>query len=185
MPPLRNVAVLLTIEQRSMVTLPPSLSIAPPSGLPADVTSLLVITQPVRLTAPAAGPLLIRMPPPPVVPPMGTPSRMVRPEIETAAAPVLISKTRDWPFPLMVSRFAPGPVIVMALETSNSPLVNVISVTLGLNVTVIPGQALLMMSRNVFGPLSALLVTTNDAGQTLLRLKLAGDATPLTVAATV
>src|SRR2546425_2069380 len=100
-------------------------------------------------------------PAPPAVPPT-LPPVIVMAEMLTVLAG-LISKTRVTLLPLMVRLPAPGPVIVMFLAI-NSSVTRVIEVTAGSNVIVPPSQTpVSIASRNVFGPLSALLVTTTDA----------------------
>src|SRR5215471_19209329 len=96
---------------------------------PRNVDTLLAMVQRSIVTAPPREPLLIRIAPPPLVPPTGLPLVKVIPEIETAAAPALMLKMRDTLLPLMVRALAPGPLMLIAWVIGSSPLVKTIEVT--------------------------------------------------------
>ena len=86
--------------------------------------------------------------------------------------------------PLMTRLFVVGPLIVRFLSTRISPFVNVTGlVTCAMSkVMVVPGQASAMIWRNEPAPLSAFVVTTEVAKQTV---KLVGSFVPPTVGSSV
>ena len=79
-----------------------------------------------------------------------------------AVTPLGTLKTRLALFPLTVSRFAPGPVTVTLLFTTNSAVVSVIGLTTWAmsKVIVPPSQTSSNAWRSDPAPLSALVVTT-------------------------
>src|ERR1041385_2404456 len=144
----------LLITVRLPASPPPSLSIAPPA--PPDPTLFPVNVQSLMVKSP-----LLKMAPPTDARPLVN----VKFEIETLL-PFSILKMRLALFPLIVNDTL-GPVMVRSLSMTISPPVNVIGLVTPLKVIDVPGHASAIAWRREPAPLSAFVVTTCVAPQTV------------------
>ncbi|PZR76719.1 MAG: hypothetical protein DLM73_01775 [Chthoniobacterales bacterium] len=145
-----------------------TLALVMPAPLPLN-PELMLAKLPEMAQAVTVKLALLRMPPP-LVPSAMFPLEIVRPESVTLKLPapkplpgvmLKMRKADAAGSRRTVNRFAPGPLIVMALLIANSPLVRLIGLlTLEAKVMVLPAQTLAITSRNEPGAASLLLLTT-------------------------
>src|SRR2546423_8059955 len=178
--PLLAVAELPEMVELRMLTVPKALAMPPPIllvELPEMVLLMIVVPAP-----------MLAMPPltmlPATLPEMAqaatvklvpnwlemAPPKSAFPLAMVSLEMVLKPPEVIWKIPKLVlaaalrctvNKFAPGPLIVIALLINNASLVRLIGlITLEAKVIVSPSQALAKMERSEPGPLSLLLVTT-------------------------